>query len=190
MPTSQTKIKLMTVSRLTKEKRIDILIKMIKNLEGRFSLTVVGEGTERHTLEKLTKQLDVADKVIFVGWKNQEEQVEMYHRHHLFLSASNFETFGLTYVEALVTGTPCAVYDYPVGREVIPSGTSEFISSSDPQIWAEHIRSIFQNKKDLKMRNMIKKKYSILSNFSSTKSTKALLEVYKKILSSTHSKIS
>lgn len=175
-------IKLVTVSRLSNEKRIDILIKSLLYLDEIFTLTIVGEGAARRSLLTLVQQLGLSDRVTFVGWKTPTEQVSLYHNHHLFLSASAFETFGLTHIEALATGTPCVTADVPVSREVIPAGTAEFIKSDDPKNWANQITEIFATSKYDNMLEAVKKTYPILKNYTSMASTEALVRVYEQVI--------
>lgn len=63
----------------------------------------MGGGIDVKRLKKLTSSLQLESRVTFLGWKNVQQQKKIHHSHDVFVSASDFETFGLTYVEALAT---------------------------------------------------------------------------------------
>lgn len=60
--------------------KVDIIIRAVAEIkEKEFIVHLVGDGSERNNLEKLTKSLGVEDKVIFHGIKNREE-MEFWYR--------------------------------------------------------------------------------------------------------------
>lgn len=67
-------------------------------------LVMVGDGPERGLAEELAAELGVGDRVDFVG--PQVDMAEIYRRAHLFLLLSDYESFGLSALEALACGTP------------------------------------------------------------------------------------
>jgi glycosyltransferase involved in cell wall biosynthesis len=56
--------------------------------------------------------------IIRVGYVNEEERAVLYHNAALFTWASHYEGFGMPILEAMSYGTPCAISDIPVFREV------------------------------------------------------------------------
>ena len=180
--TSPKKIsKLITVSRLTGEKRIDTLIKMMPYLK-RFTLTIVGDGIDRKYLENQAKKLKVNKRVIFTGWVKHYKLPSLFKKHHLFLSASDFETFGLTYIEALATGLPIVVYNYPVANEVIPPKTGVLVNTYNPQDWALKIKRITNLSQYKQLKNNIIKQYPKIKTYEEKNATLNLVKVYKNIL--------
>jgi len=100
---------LINLGRLGTEKNIGELIGLYaKAAEKRSNLRfmIVGDGPAREELETLTRDLGLLDKIIFTGMVSPDEVHEYYQLGDIFVSASNSETQGLTYVEAAASGLP------------------------------------------------------------------------------------
>lgn len=72
-------------------------------------LAIVGKGPYREDLETLVQELGIEEYVRFTGEVAHEEVACYYHAADYFVSASTSETQGLTYAEALASGTQCVV---------------------------------------------------------------------------------
>ena len=98
---------LITVGRTAKEKNISELISYFKQLdiENTF-FVIVGGGPYLTTLKEIAENEGLADKVIFTGAVTPDKIAEYYKLGDVFLSASQSETQGLTYIEALASGLP------------------------------------------------------------------------------------
>ncbi|MFC7399163.1 glycosyltransferase [Chelatococcus sp. GCM10030263] len=84
-------------------------------------LTFVGEGAEQPALEQRIAALGLADRVIFAGYA--KDPFSWFKRAELAVSASLFEGFGNSLVEALACGTPVVAVDCPYGpREILDGG--------------------------------------------------------------------
>lgn len=98
---------LITVGRAAKEKNIDELIRYFKRLDMENTvLVIVGGGPYLDTLKELVYAENIFDKVIFTGAVEPENIAAYYRLGDIFLSASQSETQGLTYIEALASGLP------------------------------------------------------------------------------------
>lgn len=98
---------LLSISRLGKEKNLDELIRCMYALKGEeITLVIVGDGPEKRRLERLAEKLEVADNIKFIGMISPKLVPMYYQMADLFVSASTSESQGLTYIEALATGTP------------------------------------------------------------------------------------
>lgn len=100
---------LINLGRLGTEKNINELIELFaKAVKKRSDLRflIVGDGPAREELERLAQKLGVSEYVIFTGMVSPKEVHEYYQLGDVFVSASNSETQGLTYVEAAASGLP------------------------------------------------------------------------------------
>ncbi len=100
---------LVTIGRLGKEKNIDELLKNMKGLiqtNEKIILLIVGDGPYRHELELKVNEMNLKNNVIFTGMINPENIYKYYKIGDIFVSASESETQGLTYLEALASGLP------------------------------------------------------------------------------------
>lgn len=175
--------KLISIGRLSGEKNVDILISMMKLLDSSFRLTIIGDGIDKNTLQKKAKNTGVLEKLSFEGWIANNQLPNILRNHHIFVSASSFETFGITYIEALACEIPVVVYDYPVAKEVVPKEMGIFIPSLSPLVWAESLTQIFRDMDRIKdLRGNISKNYQLIQKYEEENSTRNLLKVYNDIL--------
>jgi N-acetyl-alpha-D-glucosaminyl L-malate synthase BshA len=88
-------------SNFRKVKRVDDVVKIFAAVREQFpaKLLMVGDGPERHTAEELARALGVIDDVRFVG--KQEQMEEIMAVSDIFLLPSEYESFGLSALEAM-----------------------------------------------------------------------------------------
>jgi len=97
---------LLSLGRLGKEKNIEELLFYLSIIKFDLYLLIVGDGPNREELVSYTKELGIADRVIFAGMVAPENVPLYYQMADIFVSASSSETQGLTYLEALASGLP------------------------------------------------------------------------------------
>jgi len=97
---------LMHASNFRKIKRVDDVIRIFEaiNQELPSKLLMVGDGPERHGAEELSRELGICDQVRFVG--KQEQMEEIMAISDLFLLTSEYESFGLSALEAMAAHVP------------------------------------------------------------------------------------
>ena len=107
LPPDRTTLKLIFVGRLAKEKNIDELLYLVAFLrEFPIELIIVGDGPERQGLSRLSRELGIEDMLTFAGMVPPEKVSAYYSLGDIFVNASNSETQGLTYIEAMACGLP------------------------------------------------------------------------------------
>lgn len=101
------------ISRIDPKKGLDILIKALSKVKFEYKLQVAGNGEKEYieSLQRLAKQCGNADKIEWVGWKNNKEKFEFYASIDLFALTSYNENFGAVVIEALSVGTPVFLSD-------------------------------------------------------------------------------
>lgn len=131
-------IKVLTCAHFKKRKNIDKVIKACKGLEG-FELTVIGDGKERKSLGKIDKNAN------FTGRLPHDEVLVKMRESDVFVLPSVGETFGMVYLEAMVSGciTVCTKGDGVDG--IIKNGENGFLT--EPNVDA--IRATLLNIKNL-----------------------------------------
>ncbi|MDO5425961.1 MAG: glycosyltransferase family 4 protein [Eubacteriales bacterium] len=98
---------LITVGRLAREKNIGEILNWLADPRGAaYRYLIVGDGPCRSELETQAKRLGIRDRVFFAGMVRPEEVPAWYQKGRVFVSASESETQGLTYLEALAAGIP------------------------------------------------------------------------------------
>lgn len=114
---------LLGVGRLGPQKNFALLIrsfaKLRRHREAR--LVLLGDGSRRSELETLTCELNVQEKVEFLGF--ERNPYKYMANASLFVLSSKFEGFGIVIVEALACGCPVVSTDCPSGpREILDDG--------------------------------------------------------------------
>ncbi|HEX5220226.1 MAG TPA: glycosyltransferase family 4 protein [Verrucomicrobiae bacterium] len=108
-----TPLRLIVVSRLAPNKRIDHAIRTLKYLTMNnipAHLTIVGGGETKPALQALTEQLQLGNRVTFTGGLSEAEKDSRLRMSHFLLHTSQREGWGLNVIEANAMGTPAAVY--------------------------------------------------------------------------------
>ncbi len=119
----RTWIAVVTVGRLTAQKRHDVLLKAvaIANKTRETRLLILGQGELQESLEQFADQLGISDKVDFLGFKSQPHQYMA--KADVFALSSDWEGFGNVLVEALSVGAPVVSTDCPSGpSEILEQG--------------------------------------------------------------------
>lgn len=102
-------IKFLFAGRLVYYKGCDILIKAFARLEQKnVRLTVIGDGVLREAMEGLAKELDVDDKIDFLGEVEREVMLGQFAECDIFVlpSVAPSEAFGIVQIEAMAYGKP------------------------------------------------------------------------------------
>jgi glycosyltransferase involved in cell wall biosynthesis len=129
-------------TRKKQAKRPDLVIDALRlfsqQTDKKVLLNVVGEGELLAGIkaECHTYNFDC----VFHGYLDKKSINQLLHETDFFLHASNFETFSVVTVEALLTGTPVIVSDLPALRELVNPGNGLLVKN-DALEWAEAIKS-------------------------------------------------
>ena len=100
-------VMLLALGRLAREKNLEEHITFFGRMnELGLELVIAGDGPEREALEELAGQQDGKERIHFAGMIPFEETPALYHAADLFVCASQSETQGITYLEALSCGLP------------------------------------------------------------------------------------
>jgi glycosyltransferase involved in cell wall biosynthesis len=108
-----TPLRLVVVSRLAPNKRVDHTIRAIQSLRERgvpANLKIVGSGEMDSQLRRLVAELNLGKQVTFLGALSEPEKDRCLREAHFLLHASQREGWGLNIIEANALGTPAAVY--------------------------------------------------------------------------------
>ena len=102
----QTPLKLLHVSNFRPVKRIFDVVRVFDQIRRHIDarLTLLGDGPMRGMAEEQVAELGLCDRVRFI--RSQTDVGPLYRQHHLFLLLSEYESFGLSALEAMACGTP------------------------------------------------------------------------------------
>ena len=111
-----------TYSLMRKGKRLDRAIEMLYNLPINYSLVIGGKGPEEDRLKKLVENLNLASRVKFIGWINEEIKEDFFDSINLFVMTSDADTQSLVFLESLIYCKPVISVPNPVFKEIYPEG--------------------------------------------------------------------
>ena len=127
------------VSRFCKAKNQKFLLEILKDVFEKNNNAVgllVGEGNTFEEIKEYAKQLNIEDKIIFTGKKqNVEEYMSAFD---IFLLPSKYEGLPIVGIEAQFSGLPCLFSD-KITEELIIAEKSKRLSIDNAQKWAEEI---------------------------------------------------
>ncbi len=169
-----------SLGRLHQVKGYDILIEALSLIKNkRIRLKIAGSGTELEALKQLATELNVASRVEFVGY--QEDNYKFLDSIDVYVQSSRSEGFGLAVIEAMSQELPVVVTPAGSLREIVHDGGTGYISSDiKPAELAEAIERALSNVAESSKIGQNARQF-VLERFSLTAWVEATLEVYKKI---------
>ena len=115
------------VGRISYEKNIDVAVRALSQLDDDIVMVIVGKGPAKEDLEKLVKDIGLTERVIFTGFVPDEELPYYYAAADVAISASKFETQGLSILEAMSSGVPVACVSERAFKDIVRDGENGFI---------------------------------------------------------------
>ena len=117
------------ISNFRKVKRIDDVINSYNLINKKINskLILLGDGPERIKAEKLCDELNLNEKVLFLGASN--ETAKILYLSDVFILASTTESFGLVALEAMASSVPVISTNSGGLPEVNKDGFSGYLSN-------------------------------------------------------------
>jgi len=156
---------------------VDSLAMFAKDSGCQVVLNVVGNGTQTENLKKSGVPENL--KIIWHGYLNKEAIAPLLQKSHLFLHASEIETFSIVTAEALSTGTPVLVSDRGALPELVQKNNG-MLTENNIGSWNKKICEIINRRFD---NESIAKEYQ--TRFSTEVIGMSILEEYNKVLNET-----
>ena len=139
---------LTTISTLIPRKGLDILLKasakVIKTV-GKVRLIIVGGGPLEGMCKQLARDLNIENQVIFTGFL-EEFPSKILASSDIYVSASNSESFGIVYAEAMAFGVPVVATNVGGIPEVVQNQvTGLLVPPKDENALAQAITTLLTN---------------------------------------------
>lgn len=171
-----------SVSRLNSTKRLDAAIRLLPNRPD-WHLALAGQGPDEERLRQLAKQIDVSDRVHFVGELSPNEIGDFLAGLDAFVFPTQGETFGLAAVEAASAGIPTVAADLPVLQEVLSfegKPAALFVDAADDAKFLSAVSEIIENQK---LRNELQ---ANAKGLASRYSVDTMIDEYVRLLDNAH----
>ena len=128
-------------------KGLDVLVRAMARVPGR--LLIAGQGPQRASLEALTRELGLTDRISFLGEVSDSERRLLLHACDVFAlpSIDRSEAFGIAQLEAMACGKPVVSSDLPTGVRLVNQDgvTGRLIRPGDPDALAGVLNQLLED---------------------------------------------
>jgi glycosyltransferase involved in cell wall biosynthesis len=149
--TAGTGADVVAVGRLVPKKGFDLLVRATAMLTPRWPalrVEIVGDGPERAALAGLAQELDVADRVAFVGAESHEDVLERIARARVVCLPARIAADGdrdsmpVVLKEAMARSVPVVGTDVAAIPEMVDDSVGRLVAPENPDALAEAIASL------------------------------------------------
>ncbi|MBZ5679394.1 MAG: glycosyltransferase [Acidobacteriia bacterium] len=123
-------ITILSVGNLIPIKGHELLVRAVATLASEFPTLrweIIGDGVEHDRLQVLAAQLQIADRVLFLGRQSRKLVAAAMRRCTLFALPSRYEGLGCVYLEAMSCGKPVIGCREQGIAEIIQHGSNGFL---------------------------------------------------------------
>ncbi|MQS90346.1 glycosyltransferase family 4 protein [Companilactobacillus mishanensis] len=128
---------ILMLSRIALEKKIDHMLRSMPELlkyNPKIMLVIVGDGPDMDELVQMSVDLGITDNVIFTGEVEHDKISPYYHMANIFVSSSDTESQGLTYIEAIASGLKIVVRSAPYTDQLLTDPSVGVTFNQDDQL--------------------------------------------------------
>ena len=165
------KLKLLSISRIEKEKNMDILFNAFIKIEN-CELHVIGEGDYLKELMNKYKN----NNIIFYGKIKNEELYKYYSMADIFINPSKTETLGFTTLEALACKCPVIGFNLLGTKELIKHNYNGLLFNNEKELI--NCINLINTNNSLKNR-LIENGYNFIKEYTPENSVKKIISIYK-----------
>ncbi len=137
-------LSIISVGRLTKQKRFDITIKAVCRahaINSNISLDIFGDGPLKNKLNKLIKKYKAEKYIKLIGFSF--ELPKELEKHNMMISSSGFEGFPNGLAEGMLAGLVCLSTPCPTGpKEIIENNVNGILFKNKKELTSSIIRLI------------------------------------------------
>jgi glycosyltransferase involved in cell wall biosynthesis len=139
---------ILSVSRLDRRKRLDVLIKAFAKLSTKMDnvvLIIVGTGPDEKRLKSLAEKLNCSNKILFTGFVNDDELWDYYHACDVF-ACPGWTTSPITAYEALAFQKKVVWSSEASEPDEILNDPHVFLANPDPESFADALQNAINAK--------------------------------------------
>lgn len=148
-------VEIVTIARLAEKKGVEYAIRAVAKLaksKTNLNYTIVGDGPLKESLQQLIQELNVDSIVTLVGWKQQQEVIEIINNSDIMLAPSvtskdgDREGIPVAFMETMAMGLPIISTYHSGIPELIKNGVSGFlVPERDVDALAEKLNYLIEH---------------------------------------------
>ncbi|WP_113928344.1 glycosyltransferase [Bacillus sp. P14.5] len=132
------------VARFSAQKDYKTLIQSITKVEGDFRVRLVGDGELIGEIKQIVLQLNLSDKVEFLGKRN--DVIDLLRESDVFILSTNYEGLPISIIEAMSQGLPVVATDVGGVNELIADNKNGYlVRRKDSDQLAEKIKNLISD---------------------------------------------
>lgn len=173
---------ILSVGNLIPIKGHDVLIRAVASLVAKFpllTLEIIGDGPEHDRLQALARQLQIGDRVHFLGRRSRLQVASAMRQCTLFALPSRYEGLGCVYLEAMASGKPVIGCRGQGIEEVIEHGTNGWLVGIDDVAELRDALSTLLSNTALRKFVSAHARQTILDEFTLTRQADHLSRIYR-----------
>jgi glycosyltransferase involved in cell wall biosynthesis len=133
----------LSVARLERNKRVDLIVRSLAELPPHLRLIVVGDGSHRRHIERETERLGVSDRVTFTGAISDDRLIELYRDALCLVYVPFDEDYGLATLEGFLAEKPVITARDSGGTlEFVRDGENGFVVEAEPAAIAQAVAKL------------------------------------------------
>ena len=168
---------ILMISRFTESKDHASVVKALTHIpDTDIFIVFAGEGPTMENIKELANELNVIDRIVFLG--NRNDIPELIKASALGVQSSLWEGFGLTAVEMMAGGLPVLASDVEGLRDIV-NGAGIVFERSNEILLSEKIKYVMNNKTVYE--NMINAGEKRCSKFNITFTASEYIDLYQSI---------
>jgi glycosyltransferase, family 1 len=169
-----------SVGNLRREKNFRVLIESFaKAFKDKRKLIIIGEGEEKESLMRQAEMLGISDRVIFKGVLSRNAIAKIMDECSFFALASDSETFGVAYIEALAKGLPVVATKCGGPEDFVNEQNGIMVQCNDSDLFATGLKML---DRDIGSYDRRKISEEITTKFSGVHVAQTLEKLYYKII--------
>ena len=143
---TQTPLKILFVGNLIPRKGLHTLLDALEKIKGDWELIIVGNtDVDRRYTESIQRRLTPRMKLL--GLLSDTQLAEQFATSHLLAVPSQYEGFGIVYLEGMGFGLPAITTTSGGASEIITHGENGFlIERDDSESLARNLQSLISNR--------------------------------------------
>ncbi len=172
----------LSVGNLIDSKRHDIVIDAFVKaftVNDNVKLRIVGDGHLKNFLKCKVNSLAREDQIIFTGELTREDVVKEMQKSDAFVMASEFETFGIVYIEAMACGNPIITFKNGGSNTLVNKKNGIILEKNSVHTFSEAMKHMVKNRK---IYNSVDISYRCLSRYGKDFHREELYKLYNSLI--------